>query len=860
MAIKFDTFKTSTAGASDVTSVNGEQGDVFVTLDSATDQGATTTNSITVGGLSVGTAYSLPSADGSSGQAIVSDGAGNLSFTTIDPTGALEYKGSFNATAGTPSLANAEQGDYYKIDTAGTIYGQDWAVGDSLLINADMSGTITNSKIDKIDNTDTPASEDVAGVIEIATNAEATAGTATDKALVPSNISSIALSSFNDDLSYLSSGDNVSELTNDAGYLTSVASASETAEGIIEIATNAEATAGTATDKALVPSNISSIALSSFNDDLSYLSSGDNVSVLTNDANYVASGDNVSVLTNDANYVASGDNVSSLTNDAGYITDITAEGLNDLSDVSFTAGVGIDGHVLTYDNTASQWQAVAPASGGLSSVVQDTTPQLGGALDVNGQEITSASNGNVVINPDGTGEITIGADVVPDADATHTIGSEDNRYITTFSDLNGAIRFKAKNDEGAQITKGQAVYIKGLAGDGTTPTVGLADANDASKMPAFGLAFNTASNSAEVQVVQVGNLTGLNTSGFSVGDTLYIDTTAGALVNTKPTGETSQLQNIGRVIRADNADGVIMVGGAGRSAATPNLDQNKIFLGNASNQSVSTALSSIALSSFNDDLNYISSGDNVSVLTNDSGYITDITGENLGDLSDVTITASTTGEYIRYNGSAWVDSALNIIDDTTPQLGGNLDTNSNEIVTASNANLVLRPNGTGHVFLGGNTNPAELRLYCESADAHYVGFKSPTHAQLSGSQVWRLPLADATTGGDALVSDGAGNLSFTTISSGGYTFSAISSATTAQISYHYSCDTSSVAFTLTLPALSGVTAGQEIRVKLATAGNDLTIARTGSDTIDGLTSFTLSTAKSSITLVANTSNTDWEIV
>ena len=113
------------------------------------------------------------------------------------------------------------------------------------------------------------------------------------------------------------------------------------------------------------------------------------------------------------------------------------------------------------------------------------------------------------------------------------------------------------------------------------------------------------------------------TSGFSVGDTLYIDTTAGAVTKTKPTGESSQLQNIGRVIRSDNGDGVIMVGGAGRSAATPNLDQDKIFLGNASNQSVSTALSAIGLSKFN----------------NDSGFLTDITGESLNDLSDVSYTA-----------------------------------------------------------------------------------------------------------------------------------------------------------------------------------------------------------------------------
>ena len=38
----------------------------------------------------------------------------------------------------------------------------------------------------------------------------------------------------------------------------------------------------------------------------------------------------------------------------------------------------------------------------------DTTPQLGGNLDVNGQTITSASNGNVDIDPNGTGDILLG--------------------------------------------------------------------------------------------------------------------------------------------------------------------------------------------------------------------------------------------------------------------------------------------------------------------------------------------------------------------------------------------------------------------------------------------------------------------
>ena len=45
-----------------------------------------------------------------------------------------------------------------------------------------------------------------------------------------------------------------------------------------------------------------------------------------------------------------------------------------------------------------------------------------------------------------------------------------------------------------------------------------------------------------------------------------------------------------------------------------------------------------------------------------------------------------------------------VLDDTTPQLGGNLDTNEKEIVTVSNRDLVLAPNGTGAVEIKGNTN------------------------------------------------------------------------------------------------------------------------------------------------------------
>ena len=414
MAIKLDTFSSAGGGAG------------TDTLDDVTSRGATTTNAITVGGVTVGTEYTLPSADGSTNQYLKTDGAGNLSFADLDITGGLTYQGAFNATAGTPDISNAEKGDFYVIDTAGTIYGQTWAVGDHLLVNEDMGGTITNSKIDKIDNTD-----------------------------------------------------QVTSVNGNTGAV-------------------------------------------------------------------VLSGDDLAADHTAVNYTA--------------------------------VNANIDGHLSGIDTAIGA---------SLSPTLDDVT-----------------TNGNTTTNNIEVGQVTVSGDILASSADTRTIGAEDTRFITYYGDMNGAIRFKAKNDQGAQITKGQAVYIKGLAGDGTTPTVGLADADDATKMPAFGLAFNTANDQAEVQIVSFGNLGGLNTSTYSVGDTLYIDTTAGGLVNTKPTGETAQLQNIGRVIRSNNGAGIIMVGGAGRSAATPNLNDGKIFLGNASNQSVSTALSSINLTSFNDDLTY----------------------------------------------------------------------------------------------------------------------------------------------------------------------------------------------------------------------------------------------------------------
>lgn len=57
-----------------------------------------------------------------------------------------------------------------------------------------------------------------------------------------------------------------------------------------------------------------------------------------------------------------------------------------------------------------------------------------------------------------------------------------------------------------------------------------------------------------------------------------------------------------------------------------------------------------------------------------------------------------------------------VVDDTTPQLGGNIDTNEKSIVTVSNRNVIVAPNGTGTLQVG-----APIQLTDQSAPSSVSG-------------------------------------------------------------------------------------------------------------------------------------------
>ena len=175
-------------------------------------------------------------------------------------------------------------------------------------------------------------------------------------------------------------------------------------------------------------------------------------------------------------------------------------------------------------------------------------------------------------------------------------------------------------------------------------------------------------------------------------------------------------------------------------------------------------------------------GDDITMGTNTSGNILVADGTNfnsvaVGGLSEISTVASddvllavdTSGGGLKkiarstlVSGLATSSALTNIVEDTTPQLGGNLDMNGADIVTTSNANIDLLPNGTGKVIMDGNGssggvsvsdglidirtgtgNVAKVKFYCESSNAHAQTLQAAPHSA-SSSAVLVLPTASGT--------------------------------------------------------------------------------------------------------------------
>ena len=114
----------------------------------------------------------------------------------------------------------------------------------------------------------------------------------------------------------------------------------------------------------------------------------------------------------------------------------------------------------------------------------------------------------------------------------------------------------------------------------------------------------------------------------------------------------------------------------------------------------------------------------------------------------------------------FIDSAVasDLVNDTSPQLGGNLDVNGNDIVSTSDADIDIIPNGTGDVNLGADT----VQLGDNNADATLTtqGTGDLILNTNNGTNAGTVTLADGANGDMTLAPNGTGRVKITNASPG----------------------------------------------------------------------------------------------
>jgi hypothetical protein len=189
----------------------------------------------------------------------------------------------------------------------------------------------------------------------------------------------------------------------------------------------------------------------------------------------------------------------------------------------------------------------------------------------------------------------------------------------------------------------------------------------------------------------------------------------------------------------------------------------------------------------------------------------------------------------------WLDSTVSITGLSTTATGTVLTLS--DTVNTTTVNLII-------------DNQKEIRFRETTANGtNYVALKAP--ASLSADLTFTLPTADGTNG-QALITNGSGVLSFTTISAGTAWQSVQTTGFTAVAGRGYPCNTTSSAFTVTLPASPSVGDYVQIVDYAGTfATNNITLGA-NSNKIEGSTANQkLTTNREAVTLTYVDSTQGW---
>jgi hypothetical protein len=383
-----------------------------------------------------------------------------------------------------------------------------------------------------------------------------------------------------------------------------------------------------------------------------------------------------------------------------------------------------------------------------------TTLDASGATTLSG---TLSVEGNTTLGNAATDTVTftadIASDIIPSADSTHSLGDSSTYWANAYID---AITTTGNVSVGGNLTVTGTTTFNGgtlTLGDAADDNVVFGADVNSNIIPNTDNAYDLGSSSQEWKDLYVDGtayLDAINFNGTAISSTAaelnILDgvtaTTAELNILDGVTSTATELNLVDGSTAGTVVNSKAVIYGSsgevkGTTFQTATNTSGNLLIANG------TAFASTAVG----DLSEIST-----VASDDVLLAVDTSGGGLKRISRSTLVA----------GLAASSAISNVVDDTTPQLGGDLDVNGNDVVSTSNGNITLTPNGTGVVRIDGNVDiqsgevvlknsgsVSNVKFYCEVSNAHYTQLQSSAHSAYSGNVVLTLPPSTDTLVGKA---------------------------------------------------------------------------------------------------------------
>ena len=297
-----------------------------------------------------------------------------------------------------------------------------------------------------------------------------------------------------------------------------------------------------------------------------------------------------SAVTSQVPITIAGGNFNVSSGSATVSGDITAGGLFRVSDGAAIRCVNtgpsgsfyLDSPVITWRNPSTSYSTLAqitPTGLSIAPTTASTTTSNGALVVSGGVGVAGAINAGGAVTTTGltvNGASSLAGDVtnvdsisfdLTAAEATGigklywNAGVGELRYGLGGGNVDLAIGQMqvtyVRNAETSTITKGQVVYLFGAQGD--RPSVKLAsNTSDTTSNKTFGIAAENIAANSDGYIINVGTITGVDTSMYSPGDILWLGSTAGTFTTTKAVAP-NHLVFIGVVQKANQGAGQIYV-------------------------------------------------------------------------------------------------------------------------------------------------------------------------------------------------------------------------------------------------------------------------------------------------------------